>query len=71
MTSCKLVAVKRIRGRKIAIRRFEQPADVKDCHILYVSRAVDSDTQKATIQQLSDRNILFVARPRSFSSKAA
>lgn len=62
----KIAAAKRIDGRKIVIRHFAKPEDVRDCHILFMTRRVDGETQKAIIQQHSGRGILFVGETKEF-----
>jgi len=61
-----IAAAKKIDGRKIVLRHFIQPDDVQDCHILFMTKAVDDETQKAIIQQLSKRGILFVGETKEF-----
>lgn len=62
----KIAAAKKIDGRKILIRHFAKPEDVRDCHILFMTRRVDGETQKAIIQQHSERGILFVGETKEF-----
>ncbi|MBC8873067.1 MAG: YfiR family protein [Planctomycetes bacterium] len=61
-----IAAQKKIGERKIVVRHFEQPGDVRDCHILFMTRAVDSETQKAIIQRLSKQGVLFVGETKEF-----
>jgi len=56
----KIAKVKKIGGRKIDVRYYEQAKEVRDCHILFMSRALKSETQQAAIKLLSGQNILFV-----------
>ncbi len=62
----KIAAVKKIDGRKIVVRQFQRPVDVQNCHILFMTRLVDGETQKAVIQQLSGRGVLFVGETKDF-----
>jgi len=61
-----IAAAKEIDGRKIVIRHFKTPEAIKDCHILFMTRAVNGDTQKAIIQRHSKRSILFVGETKEF-----
>ena len=61
-----IAAEKKIDGRKIVLRHFEKPDDVRDCHILFMTRAVEGESQKAIIQQLSKRGVLFVGETKEF-----
>jgi len=61
-----IAAAKKIDGRKIELRHFVQPGDLQVCHILFMTKAVDGETQKAIIQQLSKRGVLFVGETKEF-----
>ncbi|MEE9602918.1 MAG: YfiR family protein, partial [Thermoguttaceae bacterium] len=62
----KIAAVKKIDGRKIEVRNFKNVKNIHGCHILFISRAVKSETQAAGLKQLMERNILFVGETRDF-----
>ncbi len=62
----KIAAVKKIDGRKIEIRRFQDPQQVRGCHLLFISRALEAPAQQAAIKRLSGRNILFVGETPDF-----
>lgn len=62
----KIAAVKKIEGREIVVRHFKQLGHAGDFHILFMSRAVDSKSQKAAIQQLTGRNVLSVGETKDF-----
>ena len=62
----KIAKVKQIDGRKIEVRNFKQAKEVRDCHILFMSRDVESAAQQAAIKLLSGRNILFVGETPDF-----
>ena len=62
----KIANVKKIDGRKIAVRNYEQAEDVRECHILFMSRALAGKSQQAALQLLSGRNILFVGETPDF-----
>ena len=61
-----IAAKKKIGERKIVVRHFEKPGDVRDCHILFMTRAVDGEIQKAVLQRLSGRGVLFVGETKEF-----
>jgi len=62
----KIAKVKKINGRKIEVRNYEQAKEVRDCHILFMTRALKSETQQAAIKLLSGRNVLFVGETPDF-----
>lgn len=62
----KIAATKRIDGRRIVVRHFEQPGDVRDCHILFMTKAVEGEVQKAVMQRLSGHGVLFVGETKEF-----
>lgn len=62
----KIAKMKKIDGRKIEVRNYEQAKEVRDCHILFMSRALKSETQQAAIKLLSGRKILFVGEDSDF-----
>jgi len=62
----RIAAVKQIDGRRIEVRNFERPEDVRECHILFMSRAFSGNKQKAAMEVLSGRNILFVGETTDF-----
>ena len=62
----RLATVKKIDGRKIEVRNYEQAKEVRDCHILFESRALKSETRQAAAKLLSGRNILFVGEIPDF-----
>ena len=61
-----IAKVKKLDGRKIDVRNFKQAKEVRDCHILFMSRALKSETQQAAIKLLSGQNILFVGETPDF-----
>ena len=61
-----IAKVKKIGGRKIDVRNYEQAGDIRDCHILFISGAVNIETQQAAIKLLSGRNILLVGETPEF-----
>ena len=62
----KVSKVKKIDGRRIDVRNYKQAEEVRDCHIFYMTRALDSETQLAAIKRLSGRNMLFVGETPDF-----
>lgn len=62
----RIAEVKRIDGRPIVIREFDDPEDIDKCHILFMSRALQSDKQKKALKHLAERNILFVGETPDF-----
>ncbi len=62
----KLAKVKKIDGRLIDVRNYKRVEDVRDCHIFYMTRALDSETQKAAVKRLSGRNTLLVGETPDF-----
>jgi len=62
----KIAKVKKIDGRKIEVRNYEQPEEVRECHIFFMSKALTSEIQGAAIKLLSGRNILFVGETSDF-----
>lgn len=61
-----IAKVKKIDGRKIEVRNYKQAKDVRDCHILFMSRALKSEIQRAAVKLLSGRKILFVGETPDF-----
>ncbi len=62
----KIAQVKKIDGREIEVRNYGQAAEIRDCHILFMSSALEGETQQAALQLLSGRNILFVGETPDF-----
>ena len=62
----RIAKVKKIDGRRIEVRNYRQADKIRDCHILFMSRALKNETQQATIKLLSKRNILFVGETPDF-----
>ena len=62
----KIAKVKTIDGRKIEVRNYEQAEKVQGCHILFMSRALESEAQQAAVKLLSKRNILLVGETPDF-----
>jgi uncharacterized protein DUF4154 len=62
----KIARVKTVDGRKIEVRNYKQAEEVRDCHIFFMSRAQDSETQQAAVKLLSGRSILFVGETPDF-----
>jgi hypothetical protein len=58
----------RIRGRPFKIRRFRKLADVKDCHILYISRS-EAPRVGEVLAAVKDRPILTVTNSDDFDSQ--
>lgn len=61
----KTVEGKAIGDRKIMVRRFKQAADIKDCHILYVSRSEKKQFDKIC-ERLDKTNTLTVGDTEQF-----
>lgn len=57
-----------VAGRAIVVRRFQQPDEIKDCHILFVSA---SETARADrlLAALKGRSILTVGDTENFSAQ--
>lgn len=66
----KIAQVKKIDGREIEVRNYGQAAEIRDCHILFMSRALADKTQQAALQLLSGRDILFVGETPDFLKHA-
>ena len=62
----KIAAVKMVDGRKIEVRNFRQAEEVRQCQVLFISKAVAGETQAAALKKLSRRNILSVGETRAF-----
>ncbi len=62
----RIAKVKQVDGRKIDVRNYKQPKEIRDCHILFISRAVDGTTQQATLKLMLKRNVLSVGETPDF-----
>ena len=56
----KIAKVKKIDGRKIDVRNYQQAEEVRDCHIFFMPRALKSEIRQAAVKLLSGRNLLLV-----------
>lgn len=62
----KIARSKTIDGRKIEVQNYGQAEKVRGCHILFISRDLESKTRQAALKLLSARNILFVGETPDF-----
>jgi YfiR/HmsC-like len=62
----KLAAAKTIGDRRIEVHSFEHVHAIRDCHVLFITRAVPIETQQAAIKQLSGQSILLVGEIPEF-----
>ncbi len=62
----KIAKVKTIQRRRIEIRNYKKVEEIRGCHILYMTRAVEGKTQAAVLKRLAKRNILFVGETPDF-----
>ena len=62
----KIAKVKKIDQRKIEVHNYKQAEEIHDCHILFMSRGLKSETQQAAVKLLLGRNILFVGETPDF-----
>jgi len=62
----RIAKVKKIDGRRIEIRNSARVEEIRVCHILFMSRAVDGKTQETAIKRLSGRGILFIGETPEF-----
>jgi hypothetical protein len=63
-----LVRGESVGGRPIAVKRFQEPAEIKDCHILFISVA-DPARVQGIIAALKGRSILTVGDGENFSQQ--
>jgi len=56
----KIAKMKKIDGRKIVVKNFNTVEELSHCHILFMSKALPSETQAAAIKKLSSKHVLFV-----------
>ena len=56
----RIAAVKTIGQRKIVVRRYQNVNQIRNCHILFMSRANNAQFVQAACQKLAGRNILLV-----------
>ena len=61
-----LVRNESVGGRPLAVRRFNRPEDITDCHILFVSRAMADQFEKLAAE-LQRRNLLSVGDTDNFN----
>jgi len=61
-----IAKTKKIGTRRIDVRNYERAEEVRDCHILFMSGALEGETQQAAIKLLSGQNILFVGETPDF-----
>jgi hypothetical protein len=57
---------KKIDGRTIEIRHYKNAANIRECQILFMSKALDRKTQQAAIKRLAGKNILMVGETATF-----
>ena len=62
----KIAQVKKIDGRPIEVRNYQKIEEINNCQILFMSRAVTSETQKAAIKLLLKKNVLLVGETKEF-----
>ncbi len=62
----KIAKVKKIGSRKIEIHHYKTVDEVRNCHILFMTRAVKGETQRAVLQQLAGQHVLFVGETSDF-----
>jgi hypothetical protein len=59
---------KTVKGRKVMIRRSERLADLKGCHILFISRSKEKDLAQI-LTDLRDSNVLTVGDMADFAER--
>ena len=62
----KIARVKTIGGRKIEVRNYNKAEEIGGCQILFLSKALNSETRQAAIKLLSGKNILLVGETADF-----
>jgi len=62
----KIARVKKIGNRTIVIRNYRSATEIKECHILFMSRELPIEEQVAALKLLAGRNILFVGDTPNF-----
>ncbi len=62
----KIAKVKRIAGRRIEVRNYEQPQEIGQCHILFLPKGLADGKQRVAVKSLSGRHILFVGEDADF-----
>lgn len=63
-----VLADKEVKDRKIGVVRFARPEDVRDCHLLFVSRSLGAETA-AALKPIRGRPILTVGEGPEFLSQ--
>ena len=62
----KIANEKKIDGRRIEVLNYQQPAEIKDCHILFMPRTLPPEIRRSAVKLLAGRNILLVGEESGF-----
>ncbi len=58
--------VQKIEGRKFVVQNYQKPNQIRNCHILYMSRSLAAKEQQQALNLLAKRNILLVGETPDF-----
>jgi hypothetical protein len=61
-----IAQVKKIQDRPIRIQRFASPADMRACHILFLSASPAAETQEAIVHRIAGPGVLLVGDAEKF-----
>lgn len=62
----KIATTKKVRGRVIEVRRFEDVEAISECHLLFIPRSVESNAMKPVMDKLQSTQILCVGETDDF-----
>ncbi|MBN2025030.1 MAG: YfiR family protein [Pirellulales bacterium] len=62
----RIAQTKTVDNRAIHLARFEQPGDVRPCHILFLSPTISPEDQRAVMRRLAGSHVLFVGQTSEF-----
>lgn len=57
---------KKVRGRAIKIRRFKSTEEIKDCHVLFLTKSNDKKLLKKVVELISGHPTLLVGETKNF-----
>jgi hypothetical protein len=60
---------KTLNGRPIVVRQIDRPEDCADCHILFVTRSVSSETEGKLFQHAAGKPVLLVGESPGFAER--
>ena len=60
---------KTLNGREIVVRQIDRPEDCANCHILFVTRGVSSETEQKLFQHAAGKPVLLVGESPGFAER--